>query len=481
MKFSTLLSLSALAVGLATVAPAQDALAQSAAAAETRLQASLDKLAAQRATIRDEKIPLARQLQSLQTEVDEVRRDADRNRRLADNGQVSLEALREEVRLRREELDYVVNLMAEYARSLDSRVDVAELPRYETLLRSALDSDGNSEDATHVGLHLDVVAAGLTRTGELIGGSRFEGSAVTRSGTLERGHFALIGPATYFASSQSNAAGLSMRGDSLRPTVFPVAGGSFDNDLRALVTTGKGSAPLDPTLGTAFAMAAVKETLFEHIAKGGIWMIPILSFAIISWLLAALKAFELFALPKQNPAAPHTLVRLLRTGDRPGAIHAAKALPGPAGELLQQSVKYSEEDASLIEEIQFEVLMKTQPKIMRLLPFISITAAVAPLLGLLGTVTGMINTFKMIQIFGTGDAKQLSSGISEALITTEFGLIVAIPSLLLYAFLSRRAKAYLAGMEKSGIAFLNGLKSRTSPDEAPEPVVAPPAKPATAS
>jgi len=103
--------------------------------------------------------------------------------------------------------------------------------------------------------------------------------------------------------------------------------------------------------------------------------------------------------------------------------------------------------------------VETQPKVMRLLPFISVTAAVSPLLGLLGTVTGMINTFNMIKIFGTGDAKTLSGGISEALITTEFGLIVAIPAVLFYAFLSRYAKGYLGTMEGMAISFGNGVKA----------------------
>jgi biopolymer transport protein ExbB len=76
---------------------------------------------------------------------------------------------------------------------------------------------------------------------------------------------------------------------------------------------------------------------------------------------------------------------------------------------------------------------------------------------LLGTVTGMINTFKLSTVFGTGDAKQLSSGISEALITTEFGLVVAIPSLIIHALLNRRSQAVMATMERMAVTFLNGL------------------------
>jgi biopolymer transport protein ExbB len=92
---------------------------------------------------------------------------------------------------------------------------------------------------------------------------------------------------------------------------------------------------------------------------------------------------------------------------------------------------------------------------------LALSAAAAPLLGLLGTVTGMINTFNMITVFGAGDPKTLAGGISEALITTEFGLVVAIPSLLLHAVLSRRVKGVLASMEQTTVAFINGLPSQT--------------------
>ena len=119
----------------------------------------------------------------------------------------------------------------------------------------------------------------------------------------------------------------------------------------------------------------------------------------------------------------------------------------------------------LIEEVMYEVVLKARLKLQSMLPFIAICAASAPLLGLLGTVTGIINTFKKLMIFGSGDVKSLSGGISEALITTKFGLIVAIPSLLLHAYLSRKAKRVVGDMETSAIEFVNQVsKSPLGPD-----------------
>ena len=85
--------------------------------------------------------------------------------------------------------------------------------------------------------------------------------------------------------------------------------------------------------------------------------------------------------------------------------------------------------------------LEQRPRIRRFLPAITVLAATAPLLGLLGTVTGMITTFDVIAIFGTGNAKALSGGISKALVTTQSGLLVGIPGLFMSRLLMRRANA----------------------------------------
>ena len=95
----------------------------------------------------------------------------------------------------------------------------------------------------------------------------------------------------------------------------------------------------------------------------------------------------------------------------------------------------------------FNQLMHNKHKLDNYIGAIAITASVAPLLGLLGTVSGMIETFKMMTLFGSGDPEVVSGGIAQALITTELGLVVAIPALVLNALLSRKAKAYYTQLE----------------------------------
>jgi biopolymer transport protein ExbB len=99
-----------------------------------------------------------------------------------------------------------------------------------------------------------------------------------------------------------------------------------------------------------------------------------------------------------------------------------------------------------------EAILRELPRLERFLSTISVLAAIAPLLGLLGTVTGMINTFRVITIYGTGDPRMMSGGISEALITTQLGLAVAIPILMAHHFLERQVDKIIGDMEEKGTA-----------------------------
>ena len=189
-----------------------------------------------------------------------------------------------------------------------------------------------------------------------------------------------------------------------------------------------------------------------------------MGFALLAFLTAAYKTFEIYSVKMPEPGALHGILAALNSGDKEKALQLAKQVRGPARLMLVDAVEHSDERKELIEEIMYERMIELQPKLERLLPFIAVTAATAPLMGLLGTVTGMINTFKLITIFGTGDARRLSGGISEALVTTEFGLIVAIPSLIMHALLNRRAQGVMANMERMAVSFVNGLAVNRSPE-----------------
>lgn len=425
--------------------------------AEADLDAALEELADTRAQIREEKIPLARQRRELEAEVRRLRDEAKAARAVQDNADLRLDQLRSQISGREEEIQYVSNLLDEYIRGLQSRIHVSQVDQYESKLVEILNASESTEDGSvSVTKLAEGIAIGIERANAIAGGSVFEGKAVLPDGDYEDGTFVLVGPVAYFTSGETG--GLVERGESLRPTVVPVPEHDVTSAVASIADSGTGTIPVDATMGNARAIEQTKETLVEHVAKGGVWIVPILTFAVISLAIAAFKALELYGIKSPKDDAVAKLIDLIRQGKHDEANAEASKLPGPAGRMLQIGVRHSGESVGIVEELCIEKVVEAQPKTQRLLSFIATTAAVSPLLGLLGTVTGMITTFQLITIFGTGDARNLSSGISEALITTEFGLIVAIPSLLLHAVLSRKANSILASMEKQAIAFVNGLK-----------------------
>jgi biopolymer transport protein ExbB len=149
------------------------------------------------------------------------------------------------------------------------------------------------------------------------------------------------------------------------------------------------------------------------------------------------------------------LFTAVRANDKERAVALTQKMKGMAGRMLRAGAEVLDQPRELIEEAMFEKMLEAKTSLNRFLPFVAVTAACAPLLGLLGTVTGIIATFNLMTVFGSGDIKMLSSGISEALITTEYGLYVAIPCVLMHSFLSRKAKGIADKMEQVAVKFMS--------------------------
>ena len=135
------------------------------------------------------------------------------------------------------------------------------------------------------------------------------------------------------------------------------------------------------------------------------------------------------------------------------AIEASERLKGrPTGNVLLAGLAERGRSREVVESRLSEAMLREMPRLERFLPVLKMLAAVSPLLGLLGTVTGMISTFQVITTFGGGDPKLMSGGISEALVTTEVGLAVAIPIVIATALLSLKAKRIMTDMKEKALA-----------------------------
>ena len=139
------------------------------------------------------------------------------------------------------------------------------------------------------------------------------------------------------------------------------------------------------------------------------------------------------------------------------AKELSKGVKGSVGCVLSSILSKEFKTRENAEKILEEVFAKETPALEKGLSSISVMATTVPLLGLLGTVMGMIQLFEVITLHGTSDPKLLAGGISVALVTTEAGLMVAIPLQLLHTFLSNRVDRLVAKMENTGLALLNAV------------------------
>lgn len=437
---------------------------------------ALEQLDSARAKIAEEKLPLAERLAELEAKLIEERRLYEKTRRKADNRNLELNQLRNDIKAREQEMNYLLSLFGEYLRNFESRLHIAELRRYEADLaeaRTMADRDDLSA-AERLLAQWVVVNRTLKRVEQLIGGDRFSGEATGEDGRLRRGTFGLVGPLAVFAAEQGDWVGIvEQRLGSLEPSIAPFGDPIQAEQTRALLQSGEGELPFDGSLGNARKIEATKETLLEHIQKGGVVIYPILGLGAFVAIFSVHKWIRLAIVRLPGRREMDAFLAAVRSGrDGEAQDMLARMGRGPAARMLASGWSRRAAPRDVVEEAMFAELLETRFVFNRGLPFIAVGAACAPLLGLLGTVTGIIATFKLITVFGSGDVKMLSAGISEALITTEFGLLVAIPSLLSHAFLSRKARSMVDRLEQMAIGFMDALSERVrNPNSTPPSMV----------
>ncbi len=457
-----------LSLGLLALAPLASAqFSQAANEAEQRRIQAQQELAELRAEIAPRKAELGKDLALLEEQLRTLQQENANVQRISSTSQVEVSQLDREIANLDDTNSYIQStLFNEYIRRLQLTLDPAERALYNPQILEALNivqtEEGVEVDQGDIfRQQLGTIEMSLNRIAERIGGTLIEGQAEVR-GNVVNGQFAIFGPNTFFAAGPDQAGIVNAtRPNSSLPNIFILD--DYLQQIHELVQSGSGIGPVDPTGSSRsgnLETTRVIETqmnLLEEFAAGGPTMFAIIGLLVIGILISIFKFFELIAVRKAKEEDLQTVLNNLRDGDKEAALAHARSIGGPSGEMLTAAVENADEDKEVIEEVLYEVIIRTQPRLERLLPFVALAAATGPLLGLLGTVTGMIKTFQLITIVGTGDAQSLSSGISEALITTKWGLIVAIPTLMAHAMLNRMAKGVVGSLERTAVGFLNGI------------------------
>ena len=432
-----------LAASASVAAPLDDALMRADRNAATALQ----ELARVRERIASERMPLVKKCRALEAEVAAKRRqlaELRADRQSAARIRTEAEA---RVAVLSNQADYIRRMLTEYRRNLEAEIPLALLEIYRPGLE-------RFDRQLHAGRGIDDLASEILQLSKKviadgIGGCRFEGSALDSAGVEDKGVFLMDGPVGWFKGER--IAGLVNSRDS---GLLPVCVRANDEQQRRAVEGladggSAGSLPVDVTGGWAITATALNGSFMETFRKGGVVMIPLLLTGLLAALLSLLKLADLRKMRPVSSASLDGFIGVLRDGDPVEIERRKKQLPEIMASLAETAFEYRGTPREHTEEILHEHILAMMPRFEKYLAALAVLAAVAPLLGLLGTVTGMMHTFDMISVFGNSNAQTLSGGISEALITTKFGLAIAIPVLLVHAWFSRKVRTMVAELENA--------------------------------
>ncbi|MCP4037653.1 MAG: MotA/TolQ/ExbB proton channel family protein [bacterium] len=201
------------------------------------------------------------------------------------------------------------------------------------------------------------------------------------------------------------------------------------------LTSGHTAFALDPARGATLQVLIKTPSFSERIQFGGAVGYTIIAIGSITFVIGMMRLVALFLIS----------VRVKAQRRNPGE-------PGnnPLGRVIEAGRNGQGSDIETLELKMEETILQETSKLERFLWLVKVVSAVTPLMGLLGTVTGMIRTFQVITLFGTGDPKLMAGGISEALVTTMLGLVAAIPLVLLHSWLSSISKGVIDVLQEQG-------------------------------
>lgn len=402
------------------------------------IQTAQRELSAAQTSIGRERGELAQRLLTAQNRVLALRERAVAARRLTDEETLTLQQIETRLETWREQSRFQNNLLAGFLDRTGRR-----------LLSEQQGEIDMRRDLTILTTHVDAQRSRLYPSWQ-------QGRVVLPDGDLADGDVLKLGPVAWFHRAEPEQSGV-VRQDGDLTRVSLLFSGSADAGIQDLRRGSAGVVTFDPTLSRALLLAEQEEPLLQHLQRGGFWAIPIVLFGLFASTIAVLKGVTLYRLPIPVPAlAERTQSALERGGDAVRAL--IEQVRGPQGELVRIAVAAQTNDER--DDRLHATLLQQRIRLERWLSAIALTASVAPLLGLLGTVSGMITTFKAMSLFGAGDASAVSEGVGEALINTELGLVVAIPALIAHALMSRKAKSYLAQLESDAV-HLSRLPTKT--------------------
>jgi len=204
----------------------------------------------------------------------------------------------------------------------------------------------------------------------------------------------------------------------------------------------------------------MKNELIQVFISGGYVMFPLLICSIISLTIIIERLYNLREKKIIKNDELSRVNELLDKGFYNKALEVCISNPNPLNEILKAILENREASIETLRQTIADAAKLIFPRIEKYLSVLATIASVSPLLGLLGTVTGMMKVFHVITSIGLGEPAALSGGIAEALITTVFGLAIAIPSLIMHNYFQHKAELIVGNIESIALTFMKKISNK---------------------
>ena len=370
---------------------------------ERRLEQTQKKYQRTSEQVQQQRQPQLKQLQKIESQLMALRQQLAGYTRDQDEQFVSIQALQQRLQKWQKQSRYIDNLLQRFLES-QSNPNADDFSQKLKGIRRA--SQPEWQHATVVGL----------------------------DGRMLSGQQLTVGPLSWFVDEHKQ--GFIADANSQPATLI----------MESPVTLSAQAMPVDISQDKAIRLAARHSSWRSTFEQGGVWVYPILMLAVLATWVVIYKLYGLSRLSRLQPR----LAEQALAGEQPQIAGWQQQL----FDLAQRHCHWPQE--ALADKLHHQ-LLQWKAVLDSKMVILTATATVAPLLGLLGTVSGMIQTFEMMNLFGNQDQTMLAGGISEALVTTELGLIVAVPVLLIHAYINRRHQSYLAQLEADAVLYTQPL------------------------
>jgi biopolymer transport protein ExbB len=475
--FTGLISVSLLVSAAPSAEPFEDAMKRATIEYTDRLKKAADELNRKRELIMKEKAPLLQEMRAAEDRIISAEGASTRLNTRHEEAATERRKLLKDIETFRKNSTYMATLAHDGLQALSEGLAPGEKQLIGERIQALQQSAEVAEEGKKAPVAIDIAEFLLAHVRQSSGGYTAPGNSTIAEGNeVLKGTFAFVGPETFFQSEQGGGhrGTVRPREGALYPVTYPLEGWA-PADAIALFTGQAAAIPADSSHGKALRLRQTSGSVYEHVKKGGIVAYLIVVIGVVALIMILQKIRDLSLMRVDTRPGVQPFLALVTRGARSEAEGALGTLKASTRELFEEGLLHANEPKAILEERMHAVLLGQRLHFERRLPLLAVIATAAPLMGLLGTVVGMVKTFALITVFGTGNAGKLSSGISEVLVATEIGLAVAIPTLVAHGFLAHRIHKNLAMLERHALEFVTAVelsKTRTNGVRAKEVVIA---------